>query len=569
MLESAKRRLKTPKGKGKGKGKGAGRGRSKSRDKSKDTCNYCHQKGHWAPDCRQKKADQQSRANAAANGSSEVAEQAIPDQPLNAVPKAPSAPKGTGKTGTKSAVLMSLIPGGANAMAVSEAPVFERFLPRSFDFPSMSMRDMVFLLGMLVVLCCVSWLVWRLHGFLRHNSTLTARKVMSWHNISRARAAFRSSSGVASSEFDNWVLLDSGASVTIISETFLAKCCTVISRGKSNSPVSISAATSESLVVDEEVSCILHCHEQGGKMTGVHLKGYVSDRVPLTLISTGILGAGGWKIGNKGPLMTLVYQGTRLVTHLFANCSWVYAIDSREDYAIETMKDLGMTIPPNFGSSSLVPVSPSSRPEAQSASTTATVVKPLSSSTRVNKPASKPEASQAQATINQCQCECEGCLIGNCPKEIKKLGLTPEVSPGCICKAVIYQTCFVPSTCAVNFHEWFCNSINMFQDGVCTCHDMFLGNLSRALSDLMLCLTCLACWLSRVVSRHVVSGQRKGTPQLFLIKVLGFLILASCFEDGGDRCFACAISAGGASKSAHPEKGVECAFALCPGEDWG
>ena len=454
-------------------------------------------------------------------------------------------------------------------MAVSEAPVFEQFLPRSFDFPSMSMRDMVFLLGMLVVLCCVSWLVWRLHGFLRHNSTLTARTVISWHNISRARAAFRSSSGVASSEFDNWVLLDSGASVTIISETFLAKCCTVIRRGRSNSPVSISTATSESLVVDEEVSCILHCHEQRGKLTGVHLKGYVSDRVPLTLISTGVLGAGGWKIGNKGPLMTLVYQGTRLVTHLFANCSWVYAIDSREDYAIETMKDLGMTIPPNFGSPSLVPVSLSSRPEAQSASTTATVVKPLSSSAKVNKPASNPEASQAQATINQCQCECEGCLIGNCPKDIKKRGLNPELPPGCICKAVIYQTCFVPSTCAVKFREWFCNSLNMFQDGMCTCHDMFLSNLSRALSNLMLCLTCLACWLSRVVSRQVVSGQRKGTPQLFLLKILGFLILASCFEDGGDRCFACTISAGGASKSAHPEKGVECAFALCPGEDWG
>ena len=488
--KGAGKRQKTPKGKGKG--KGTGRGRSKSRDKSKDTCNYCHQKGHWAPDCPQKKADQQSRANAAANGSSEGAEHATRDQPSNAVPKAPSAPKGTGKTGTKSAVLMSLIPGGANATAVSEAPVFEQFLPWNFDFSSMSMHDMVFLLGMLVVLCCVSWLVWRLHGFLRHGTNLAARKVMNWHSISRARAAFRSNSGVASSEFDNWVLLDSGASVTIISEAFLARCCTVISRGKSNSPVSISTATSESLVVDEEVSCILHCHEYGGKLIGVHLKGYVSDRVPLTLISTGILGAAGWKIGNRGPLMTLVYQGTRMATHLFASCSWVYAIDSREDYAIDTMKDLGITIPPNFGSSSLVPVSPSSRPEAQSVSTTATVVKPLSNSAKVNKPALKPEASQVQATVNQCQCECEGCLIGNCPKEIKKLGLTPEVSPGCICKAVIYQTCFVPSTCAVKFHERFCNSLNMFQDSMCTCHVTFLSNLSKALDNLMLCLICLS-----------------------------------------------------------------------------
>ena len=125
--------------------------------------------------------------------------------------------------------------------------------------------------------------------------------------------------------------------------------------------------------------------------------------------------------------------------------------------------------------------------------------KPVSNVTKATKPALKPEASQAQATVSQCQCECEGCLIGNCPKEIKKLGLIPEVSPGCICKAVIYQTCFVPSTCAVKFHECFCNSLNMFQDGMCTCHDMFLSNLSRAQSNLMLCLTCLACWLSRVV----------------------------------------------------------------------
>ena len=75
-----------------------------------------------------------------------------------------------------------------------------------------------------------------------------------------------------------------------------------ISRGKSNSPVSISAATSELLVVDEEVSCILHGHQEGGEIVGVHLKGYVSEKVPLTIVSTGTLGAGGWKIGNKGPL---------------------------------------------------------------------------------------------------------------------------------------------------------------------------------------------------------------------------------------------------------------------------
>ena len=48
-----------------------------------------------------------------------------------------------------------------------------------------------------------------------------AREVrVAWHNIARARAVFQSNSGVAS-DFDNWVLLDSGASVTIISEAFL------------------------------------------------------------------------------------------------------------------------------------------------------------------------------------------------------------------------------------------------------------------------------------------------------------------------------------------------------------
>ena len=383
-------------------------------------------------------------------------------------------------------------------MAVSDSKFHAQFLPLEFFFESMSMHDMVFLLCMAVVLCCVGWLVWRLQGFLRHMYNHSAREVrVAWRNTARARAAFRSNSGVAS-DFDNWVLLDSGASVTIISEAFLNKCCTVISRGKSDSPVSISTATSESLRVDEEVSCILRCHQQGGEILGVHLKGYVSEKVPLTLVSTGILGTGGWKIGNKGPLMTLNYSGTRLATHLYANCSWVYAIDSREDYAIETMKDLGISIPPNLGSS-LVPVASSPRPGAQITEASVTTAKPVSNVTKATKPALKPEDSQAQATVSQCQCECEGCLIGNCPKEIKKLGLIPEVSPGCICKAVIYQTCFVPSTYAVKFHECFCNSLNMFQDGMCTCHDMFLCNLSRALSNLMLCLTCLACWLSRVV----------------------------------------------------------------------
>ena len=383
-------------------------------------------------------------------------------------------------------------------MAVNDSKFHAQFLPLKFFFESMSMHDMVFLLCMAVVLCCVGWLVWRLQGFLRHMYNHPAREVrVAWRNIARARAAFRSNSGVAS-DFDNWVLLDSGASVTIISEAFLNKCCTVISRGKSDNPVSISTATSESLRVDEEVSCILHCHQQGGEILGVHLKGYVSEKVPLTLVSTGILGTGGWKIGNKGPLMTLNYSGTRLATHLYANCSWVYAIDSREDYAIETMKDLGISIPPNLGSS-LVPVASSPRPGAQITEASVTPAKPVSNVIKATKPALKPEDSQAQATVSQCQCECEGCLIGNCPKEIKKLGLIPEVSPGCICKAVIYQTCFVPSTCAVKFHECFCNSLNMFQDGMCTCHDMFLCNLGRALSNLMLCLTCLACWLSRVV----------------------------------------------------------------------
>ena len=498
--KGAGKRQKTPKGKGKG--KQGGRGRSKSRDKSKDTCNYCHQKGHWAPECPQKKADQQAKASSAAESFGKEPEaESAPSQASNATSKASSAAKGNGKTGaktgTKSAVLMSLIP-GANAMAVSDLKFHAQFLPLKFFFESMSMHDMVFLLCMAVVLCCVGWLVWRLQGFLRHMYNHPAREIrVAWHNIARARAAFRSSSGVAS-DFDNWVLLDSGASVTIISEAFLNKCCTVISRGKSDSPVSISTATSESLRVDEEVSCILHCHQPGGEIVGVHLKGYVSEKVPLTLVSTGILGTGGWKIGNKGPLMTLNYSGTRLATHLYANCSWVYAIDSREDYAIETMKDLGISIPPNLGSS-LVPVPSSPRPGAQITEASVRTAKPVSNATKATKPALKPEAGQAQATVSQCQCECEGCLIGNCPKEIKKLGLIPEVSPGCICKAVIYQTCFVPSTCAVKFHECFCNSLSMFQDGMCTCHDMFLCNLGRALSNLMLCLTCLACWLSRVV----------------------------------------------------------------------
>ena len=498
--KGAGKRQKTPKGKGKG--KQGGRGRSKSRDKSKDTCNYCHQKGHWAPECPQKKADQQAKASSAAESFGKEPEaESAPSQASNATPKASSAAKGNGKTGaktgTKSAVLMSLIP-GANAMAVNDSKFHAQFLPLKFFFESMSMHDMVFLLCMAVVLCCVGWLVWRLQGFLRHMYNHPAREVrVAWRNIARARAAFRSNSGVAS-DFDNWVLLDSGASVTIISEAFLNKCCTVISRGKSDNPVSISTATSESLRVDEEVSCILHCHQQGGEILGVHLKGYVSEKVPLTLVSTGILGTGGWKIGNKGPLMTLNYSGTRLATHLYANCSWVYAIDSREDYAIETMKDLGISIPPNLGSS-LVPVASSPRPGAQITEAFVTTAKPVSNVTKATKPALKPEDSRAQATVSQCQCECEGCLIGNCPKEIKKLGLIPEVSPGCICKAVIYQTCFVPSTCAVKFHECFCNSLNMFQDGMCTCHDMFLCNLGRALSNLVLCLTCLACWLSRVV----------------------------------------------------------------------
>ena len=202
--KGAGKRQKTPKG------KQGGRGRSKSRDKSKDTCNYCHQKGHWAPDCPQKKADQQAKASSAAelSGKEPKAESA-PSQASNATPKASSAAKGNGKTGaktgTKSAVLMSLIP-GANAMAVSDSKFHAQFLPRKSFFESMSMRDMVFLLCMAVVLCCVSWLVWRLQGFLRHMYNHPAREVrVAWHNIARARAAFRSSSGVAS-DFDNWVL---------------------------------------------------------------------------------------------------------------------------------------------------------------------------------------------------------------------------------------------------------------------------------------------------------------------------------------------------------------------------
>ena len=57
--KGAGKRRNTPKGKGKG--TQGGRGRSKSRDKSQDTCNYCHKKGHWAPDCLQKKLTSKQR----------------------------------------------------------------------------------------------------------------------------------------------------------------------------------------------------------------------------------------------------------------------------------------------------------------------------------------------------------------------------------------------------------------------------------------------------------------------------------------------------------------------------
>ncbi|CAE7394891.1 unnamed protein product, partial [Symbiodinium pilosum] len=71
-----------------------------------------------------KKADQQAKASAANESSGKEPEaESAPSQASNATPKASSAAKGNGKTGsktgTKSAVLMSLIP-GANAMAVSD-----------------------------------------------------------------------------------------------------------------------------------------------------------------------------------------------------------------------------------------------------------------------------------------------------------------------------------------------------------------------------------------------------------------------------------------------------------------
>ena len=84
-------------------------------------------------------------------------------------------------------------------MAVSDSKFHAQFLPLKFFFESMSMHGMVFLLCMAVVLCCVGWLVWRLQGFLRHMYNHPAREVrVAWHNIARARAAFRSNSGVAS-----------------------------------------------------------------------------------------------------------------------------------------------------------------------------------------------------------------------------------------------------------------------------------------------------------------------------------------------------------------------------------
>ena len=105
-----------------------------------------------------------------------------------------------------------------------------QFLPLKFFFENMRMHDMLLLLCIAFVLCCVGWLVWRLQGFLRHMYNHPACEVReAWHNIAQASAAFRNSGGVAS-DFDNWVQFDSRASVTIINEAFLNKCCTVIRR---------------------------------------------------------------------------------------------------------------------------------------------------------------------------------------------------------------------------------------------------------------------------------------------------------------------------------------------------
>ena len=225
--------------------------------------------------------------------------------------------------------------------------------------------------------------------------------------------------------------------------------------------------------------------------------------------------------------MTLNYSGTRLATHLYANCSWVYAIDSREDYAIETMKDLGVSIPPNLGSS-LVPASPSSRPGAQTTEATTTAAKPLSKVLKASKPALKPEASQAQASVTSavCECSCEGCLIGNCPKEFKALGLSPEVLPGCVCAAMC-KTCFAVQDRVSSLSD----SLHMFQPS------MAPGRLRRVLSKSLLRLICLSrvvlvgllevvgVWLGRTMIGLVRLVEKLCIRHLVLKPRLALLIL--------------------------------------------
>ena len=119
-----------------------------------------------------------------------------------------------------------------------------------------------------------------------------------------SQAAFRSSSAGSVHDYANWMLLDSGASVTILSEEFLKTCCTVVSRWR-GSPILINTATNQTVSIDDEVKCILHTFTHDGSVVGVLVKGYVSNKVPISLLSTGVLGAGGWTFSNKGPLMRL------------------------------------------------------------------------------------------------------------------------------------------------------------------------------------------------------------------------------------------------------------------------
>ena len=200
-----------------------------------------------------------------------------------------------------------------------------------------------------------------------------------------SQAAFRSSSAGSVHDYANWMLLDSGASVTILSEEFLKTCCTVVSRWR-GSPILINTATNQTVSIDDEVKCILHTFTHDGSVVGVLVKGYVSNKVPISLLSTGVLGAGGWTFSNKGPLMRLSLGKVKISTELFANCSWVRVMDRQADLAETTCKELGLScvVPDRLPTSA----APASEPQNVS---------------------HLKQASEVQL----CSCDCAECLVGN------------------------------------------------------------------------------------------------------------------------------------------------------------